>query len=453
MPKTKWRPRRVTSEEERKTASSGFIKLSEIGDKFLGHAMFEADPKKNDPGYYEYWEHWLTGGRGQSVPCAGDDCPLCADGDKPKVRANTLWLVLEDENGDKLGDGELRTWTINSYVISALTDLRSDTKIKGRLFRCSRLDDKGNYMLLPKQTVLAAAQVKEWLADDSAPDYEEQLTTKLNRAMEALAIARAVEDEDDGSEAPARSTRRSANGRGNAKPAATRSKGKAKAAAEPETAEWPDSIEELEVVVSEVDGDGQFFMALHDDYEGDVAVYTSDDIEFDLTELGDGQLVVISATADAEGDYILDAEPYLAENEEEEGGVEASGEELPDEITETEFTIVSVNPAEETLSLAGEGMEFDLFFTDTGEAANVDFDDYEEGNVVLVSASQDTSGDMVSELIPTLVTKRKAARKTAAASPAARTRKTAATKSSATKSSATKSAAKKGSTRKTASRR
>jgi hypothetical protein len=454
--KAKWKPRRVRSEEERKTAAAGFIRLAQIGDKFLGHALFDADPKKDDPGYYEYWEHWLTQGRGSSVPCAGDDCPLCEEGDKPKVRANTLWLVLEDENGDKLGDGELRTWTINSFVINALTDLRSDTKIKGRQFRVSRVDDRGNYNLLPKTTMLKPAEIKEWLASDEAPDYEEQLTHKLNRAMEALAIARAVEDDDD--EEQGVSTRRSrpaANGRGAAKPA----RGKGKSAPEPEEGEeagdWPDMLDGEEVIVGEVDSEGNWFGASSESYEGDKWIYTSDDIEFDLTELGEGQLVTISATQDGDGDYILDSDPELtseeAEYEEEgEGGV-YPGDELPDEISETEFTITSVNAEEETLSLEGEGLEFDLFFTDTGDAANVDFDDYKAGDKVIVSASQDTSGDMVSELVPQLVKQR-----------AARTRKTSAAKSkTASKTSrassktktASKTAARKGSTRKTSSRR
>ena len=67
MPKTKkWTPRRVRNEEERGTGTSGFITLDE-GEKFLGYALFEADPAEDDPAYYEYLDHWNTAAR-RSVP-------------------------------------------------------------------------------------------------------------------------------------------------------------------------------------------------------------------------------------------------------------------------------------------------------------------------------------------------------------------------------------------------
>jgi hypothetical protein len=401
---TKWKPRRVQSEDERKVSGGKYIKLAEIGDKFLGYPIFDGDVTKDEPGYYEFFEHWLTAGKGQSVPCAGEDCPLCEDDVPVKRRANTLWWVVEDEKGDKPGEdgeGELRTWTINSIVIDSLADIRSDDKVMGRLFRVKRTDDRGNYSLLPKPDTLAKSVVKDLLKSDDVPDYEDQITKKLNRAMEGLAISRAVEDndDDDDDEKPAAAKSKSNGGK----------KGKAsgKAAKEKAKEEWPDTLEDVEVVVTDVEKKGNYFTAVTEEYEDSADIYTTEGIEFDFTDLAEGQLVTVSATKDDDGDYILDGEPEVAAAE----GDEDGDDNLPDEINETEFEVVSVNADAQTLTLTDGEITFDLFFLDRGPASEIDFDDYKEGAKIIVSAEKDTSDDMVANVIPTVVKEKKAAAK------------------------------------------
>src|ERR1051326_4751443 len=122
MAKTKeWKPRRVRSEDDR-GGSSDFLSLDE-GQKFLGFALFDADPAKDEKGYYEYMNHWIGGSKnGTAVPCAGDDCPYCEDGEKPRDVALTLWLVVKDENGSTPDPPELRIFRANSLVIKQFTE-------------------------------------------------------------------------------------------------------------------------------------------------------------------------------------------------------------------------------------------------------------------------------------------------------------------------------------------
>jgi hypothetical protein len=472
MAKTKqWTPRRVRSEEERGSGSSDYIQLDE-GEKFLGYALFEADPAKDEKGYYEFLQHWNTAAR-RSVPCAGDDCPFCEDGDKPKDVANTLWLVTKDVKGNDLGDGELRIFKANSIVIKQLTEMRSeDEPIKGVQFRVTRMDDRGNYMLQPKAKKLTATQVKEHLKDKDAPDFDAMVTSQLKRAMEGVSIARAVDDDDEEDDDVKGKSKPKASGKASAK--------KTKDAGN----EWPtdDELADEEVTVTKVEKEGQWIEVTSDDYEGKIKVWTTDDIEFDLSDLSKGDTVTITADGpDDDGDYILNAEPeveggggeekediedetlelvsvkksknsvvvewqdeevtlvggddvdvsdfkkgqsakisasYDSDEEEwtldsieepEEEEENGDGAELPDLIEDEEFLVGDIDLKESTMEVTqvDGDLAFTLYFLDKGPSSKVDFDDYEEGAKISVSAKKDSVGDMVATAVPTVVEEEK----------------------------------------------
>lgn len=431
MPKTKqWTPRRVTNEDERGSGSSQYISLVE-GEKFLGFALFEADPAATkDTGYYEYMEHWVQGaGRGTSVPCAGEDCPFCEDGDRPRTRAKTLWFVVTGPKGEDVN--ELRIFNFNYNIIKQMTELRSEgDKIKGRLFRISRLDDRGNYAIMPKDTVLKVAEVKEYLADPSAPDFDDLVTSQLRKAMEGVALARALDDDDE-EETPARG----------------RSRAKAKAEEdepedEEENDEWPEDAEGMIVTIVEVDAEENNITVESDDFSTGIVMWGTDEV--DVTEFDPEDVVEISYVADEAGDLLLTDDPLLqdieaeGEETEEEEEEETEDGELPDLIEDQEFVIVSVDTENETLEVESEelGIAFTLFFLDQGPAAEVDFDDYKESDKIIVSCEKDSQDDMVATAVPEVVkaktTRRTAAkatgRKTTAAKTATTRRKTTARK-------------------------
>lgn len=406
MAKT-WKPRRVTDPEERNTGSAGYIQLDE-GQRFTGYALFDGDPTTDEPGYYEFFEHWVQGPKGRSVPCAGEDCPLCEDGDRPRVRAKTLWLVTKDEKGHDLDDGELRTFNFNKYVIDQFTELRAEgEKIKGRLFRISRVDDRGNYMVMPKPDKKTAAEVKELLKSKEAPDYDQMITGQLRRAMEGLAIARAMDDDDDEDEKPKRTNKKAKaadddEDEEEEKPAKGKSK-KAAKAAEPE--EWPEEGEDITAEVAKVGtkADPNTLEVTSEDFDGKVVVWGTDKI--DVTELSKGDSIVISYETDADDDKVLSVmEAAEAEEpeDEEEAGDKTAGDDLPDTIEEEEFEVTEIDEENQTIDVKSDDLDiaFTLYFLDKGPASKVDFDDYTVGDTIIVSAEKDRQDDMVATVVP-----------------------------------------------------
>jgi hypothetical protein len=407
---TVWKPKRIRSEDERRGGGSQFINVDE-GENFIGYALFEADPSKDDPGYYEFAQHWVGGfgAKGGSVPCADENCPLCEDGDRPKTRAYSLWLVTQDGDKSKIDPPQLRIFEMNYNVIKIFTEYRAeDEKIKGRLFRVGKLDDRGNWNVTPKTDTMTATNVKASLKDPNAPDFEAMITSKLRKAMEGLAVARAVEDDED--EEPTPKARKAAG-----KPAAEKPAAKTRAKA------WPDELDEEDVTVSEVDDDANYFVAAANGFKGTKQVFTTDEIEFDLSDLSEDDVVTITAALDDDGDYILSAEPVVGEAEPDEDEEEPEDEEpdededeeesdLPESIEDVEFIVKKVNAGESTLDVENDDLAFELFFLDQGPASEVDFDDYEEGVTIIVSAEKDSQGDMVATEVPKV--KKTTARKT-----------------------------------------
>jgi hypothetical protein len=414
MAKTKqtWAPKRVRSEDERGGGSSDYLTLDE-GEKFQGYALFEGDPSQDEPGYYEYMEHWDQASR-RSVPCAGDDCPFCEDGDRPRTRAKSLWLVTSTNKGDKLDPPELRIFNLNYNLIKQFTEMRGEgDKIKGKLFRVSKLDDRGNHSLVPKADTLKASEVKEHLKSSAAPDFDALVTGQLRKAMEGISVSRALDDDDDDDEDEGKKSKSKKSDKG------AKDKKKSKAKAEPDDddddddeKEWPDDgLDEATITVKKVEKEGNWIEATSEDYEGVVKVWTTEGIDFDLTDLSKGdEITVTTAAKDDDGEYVLSEEPEAAaepedeDEDEKEDDDENESNDLPDEIEDEEFEIVSIDIPESTMEVKGEELEFTLYILDTME---IDLDDYEEGDKIKVTAEKDSQGDLVATEVPTKVKAKK----------------------------------------------
>jgi hypothetical protein len=156
-------PRRVKDEEERSAYSSEYIQLDK-GEKFIGYALFAGRPEGVGGRLLRVLGALRSrlGKRGQSVPCAGEDCPYCEDGEKPRNRAKSAWLVTQ--MGDKkLKDAQLMTFTMGPQIIRQMSELRQEgDKIKGRLFRVSRPEER-EYVVAPKTETIKVAEIKEAL--------------------------------------------------------------------------------------------------------------------------------------------------------------------------------------------------------------------------------------------------------------------------------------------------
>ena len=93
------RIRTVRNKEDRKRPSV-YLRLK-ADESFRGVALFNPDPelseKGENPGYYEYYDHYDKQGN-TYVPCAGEDCPFCAANDNPSSSI-AMFTVLRVTSG------------------------------------------------------------------------------------------------------------------------------------------------------------------------------------------------------------------------------------------------------------------------------------------------------------------------------------------------------------------
>jgi len=200
--------RGVKSSDDRNAGRGGYITLKKTGESFVGYALFiplpPDDLKKKEnagiaealakagasenPGYYEYWEHY-TPATGY-VPCTGEGCFLCEEGDNPNTRAKALWLVVSDEDDDP-SEGELKTFNLNYSTIMEFVDyVKEGETVFGKMFRIKRQDDRGRYTIRPKSASLKPTAIKASLKN--SPDYEQQLVSTLNRVLEEQEVSSAL---------------------------------------------------------------------------------------------------------------------------------------------------------------------------------------------------------------------------------------------------------------------
>jgi len=368
-------PRRVRDEDERSMFSSNYIQLEE-GDKFLGYALFDGNPAEDEPGYYEFFDHWINAQR-RSFPCIEDNCPWCEEGERPRNRAKSAWFVTEDSKGNEIN--QVMTFNMNGKLIRQFTDFRKEgEKIKGRLFRVSLISDRGDYTLMPKTDVLKAAEVKEHL--QTVPDYEADLVNQAKKAGEAIAVARAMDQDDEPEEEPEEEEAEMP----------TKGKGKGKPAPEPEEGqEWPEEGDDEIVTVAKVDEDNTIVVE-SEEYDDQVVIWGTFDL--DLTPLEEGDVITVSYVTDGEGDKV--ATEFEAQDVE---PAEDAEDGVPDVIEDVVFEVVGVNDAEWNIDVKNDDMETTIYILDTMKP---DFDDYKVGAKIKVSAEKDRQGDLVATDLP-----------------------------------------------------
>jgi len=319
-------------------------------ESFRGVALFEPDPeaseKGENPGYYEYYDHYDKAGN-TYVPCSGEDCPFCAANDNPSTRALSAWYF--PDAGDQ--KDQIKLFTMNFSTVEALTDeAEEEDGILGKKIRIKRLDDRGNYRIkvLPdkpltkkQQTELLKRLEEEILQGNG---MEGLVVAQLKRQIERLKALDLLEDDsdedddddEDDDEAPKRRT-------------TTR---RGKPAPEPEDEEDDEDDED-----EDEDEDDENDEAEDED--------TDDDDEEDEDE--------------------EDEEDEEAEDEEEEGA--------PDKIAAGVFTIVKINRKDEIFDMENEEHgELKMWL---GDGLDVDYEAIKKGAVVVVDAAQDDEGDLI----------------------------------------------------------
>src|SRR4029077_17103529 len=215
--------RTVRSKEDRKRPSV-FMRLK-ADESFRGVALFEPDPeateKGENPGYYEYYDHYDKQGN-TYVPCAGEDCPFCAANDNPSTRALTAWYFPEASDTKD----QIKLFTMNYSTIEDITDeAEEEDGLMGKKVRIKRLDDRGNYKLkvLPDKP-LTAKQQKDLLARLEAEilngkGMEGLVLGQLKRQLERLKAMDLLEDEEDDDEDEEETTAKDARKTRRSKPA------------------------------------------------------------------------------------------------------------------------------------------------------------------------------------------------------------------------------------------
>lgn len=198
MAKTKkkeFQIRRVRSKEDRKRPTV-FMRLK-AEEMFKGVALFEPDPEaKDNPGYFEYYDHWDEQGR-QYVPCAGDKCPFCAANDNPSTRALTVWYMPDNDAKD-----QIKVFTMNFGTINDIADeSEEEDGILGRKLRIKRMNDKGDYKVKvlsgKKLTKTELKAVMDRLEELVPGGLEALVERQLKAQMERLKALDALEDDDD----------------------------------------------------------------------------------------------------------------------------------------------------------------------------------------------------------------------------------------------------------------
>ncbi len=413
---TGYKPRQIRSKEERNSGRGSFITLKKTGDAFLGFPVFKPDPEIEDnPGYYEYMEHYTpTAGY---FPCAGDDCPLCEEGDNPSTRAKSVWLVVDNKDPDP-ANGELKIFNLNWYGIEELADLlEEDEPVQGQLFRVRRAEGNGRYSFRLKSDKMTAALMKKTVNAKDFPDLEAMTTSSLNKKMEEAGLEAAMQEDDD-DDKPASRSRKGTEAKSSTK-SSTKSTKSAKADPEPEPEQEfdPEAETEFEGVATIVKIVKTKNIATVE--VGDVTfdIYGTD--ECDLTGFAKGDTVRFSAVKDDDDDFVAsDAEEADTPAPDDDDDDDEKNGEAVEEIDGV-VSIVSIDSDEDTMEVEdGDGNNLTLYFLGNGEDedgndwSEFDIDDFEEGDKITVLAKVDDDGDLVVQNFPTKASARKATRKT-----------------------------------------
>lgn len=393
-----YEPSAIKSKEDRNKGRSGFLTLKKTNDYFVGYALFVADPEREDNnGYYEYWEHY-TPATGYCA-CAGENCPLCEDGDNPSTRAKTLWLVVDEEDTDP-AKGAIKVFNLNYYVIQEFAE--DGGEALGRLYRVKKLEGNGKFSIRPKDGKLTKTQLKAALKDYDENHLRNLTKKQMNKVLAELGVEAAMnEDENENEDEPA------ANGATARKGTAAKSTAKAKD--EPEAQEFDpdesDDFEELVVTVTKVLKSKNVLTV--EVGEASFDIYGTD--ESDLTGYTKGDKLKVDAVKDTDGDFVVSAVEETEAEPEPESGEAATASADMDEV---ECEVIEIKSADETLVVKdADDNEIELYFLGEGEDNNgkdwsdIDLDDYKVGSKVKITAHIDDDGDMLCDTFPEIVGK------------------------------------------------
>lgn len=329
------------SADERNVGSNVYLRLND-DEKFVGYALFNPDPAAEDnSGYVEYGEHWDQPNT-RFVPCWGakNGCIYCKAGQQPSQRALAAFLVTS-LNGDDLDEPEIRLFRMNWTMIQEWADtLDEDGETLGQKIRikCVSRGDGDYTTKFFEKDRLAKKDLKAAIAD--IPDIEELLQRNLDRSLEALRVADILEvddddDDEDDEDEPVSRTK------------STTKKRSRKVEEDDEDEEEDDEDEEP------------------DEDEDD---------------------------EDEEDEEEPDDEDDDDEESEEEDEDEDEDEEEEEETLKGEFTVISSDENEMTLTL--KELNSDLYFSQE-IVEDIDFDDFKKGTRVKVTATKDDADDWV----------------------------------------------------------
>ena len=333
--------RRVTKNEERRRPSA-FHSIKD-GEKMVGFALFEPDAELAvNPGYYEYFSHYDRQARTR-VPCTGENCPMCEDGNNPSTVALSLWYLPDNPKAEQVKIFSLNGTTIDDFVDEA----EEQGGIQGKKYRIKRrgTDTNTRYKVsnlnekLPKKEVTAILK-----AATAEIDLEAIVEKQARVQLERLRAVRALEDDDD--------------------------------------------MEEVDVDEDDDDDD--------DDEEETTAkkgkaVEPDDDDDDDDDD---------DETADDDDDD--DAESDDDDDDDADDDADSDDDDDDDESSEMEgekVEIVSIDEEEETFEVKHADLgKFTLFLP---EGLELDFDDYAKKDVLTINAVKDDEGDWILTEEPT----------------------------------------------------
>jgi hypothetical protein len=361
------------SESERSVSSSQFIRLDD-DEKFVGNALFDPDPAKEDnDGYVEYGEHWDQQG-GRFVPCWGikNGCIFCKAGMNPSQRALAAFLVTSID-GEDLDEPEIKLFRMNWTMIQEWGDtLDEDGSTLGQKVRikCQSRSDGDFITKFFEKDRLTKKDIKAALKD--VPDIEQTLQNNLDRSLEALRVADALEsdDEDEDDED----------------------------IDDEEAEDESDDEDENDSDDDDSDDDDE------DDDEEDDDDDDDDEEEEEKPKRGRGRPKGSrnkkKKDEEEDEDEESDDDDEDEDDEDDEDESDEDDEDEDDEDSddedearlEGEFTIKSVNESELTFTL--KEVDSDVYF-DQKIAKDLDWEDYSKGDKVNIVAGQDEDDDWV----------------------------------------------------------
>lgn len=455
-PRSGYQVRAVRSADDRKLGGD-FLTLKQ-GESFEGYALFVPDPAAEDNGgYFEYFEHYskATG----YVACAGpDDCPFCKVGDRPNTRAKAVFLIddkptvfnlnykLINEFYDYLSDDEPvkgQLWRVKRL------DDRGGYNVRLKPGKLTQKDLKAAMTNVPDVEQIVVSRMRKSL---------EEMDASVALRDDDDENGASASDPDETTSRKGRPASSGKNGKGKAAPepeaddpiedetVTITSVSKANntlkvdrdgeetllygtgdidvsrfkkgnevvvsaekdndddwvlssleaADAEPAPAEG-EAFEDTSAEVLKVTKNNKTAEVAIEGQSNETIWFTSDE---DFAYAVKGETIVFSAEKDGDGDWVVSSvRPAEDGDENEDGMTDAS--DLPKRIERETLTVVSIDQQEETMVLEGEvggdNLKFALYFLKEGEAADVDFDDYEEGMEIVVTAFKDGEGDMVAD--------------------------------------------------------